>query len=312
MDENILSDFQHHDVSFVDCGTTTLATIYLADESEVVLLETITETYSLLQLKQQTHILPIVKEAQNESFVKLIQTYDITSIITVTKTFYPINNNQFVASRSLKEFNANLDEAGSEVNLNFELTDEENSDYDRLTNITNISYFNSGLPVIKNNVKDKEVSYFSKNSESFYFFNEFNYLHTNSLNVTVNKTNINQSSNTKFGKAQDHSLHIKLSKPFDSALTFFNTEITSDPLQTFLIPNALIQTSSTTFVEQTVLTRIISKVLKLTFGAKTTYTTLYSTDIVPIGITTFFSTPLFTQPSVMLTGIYTAPLSHWQ
>lgn len=61
-------------------------------------------------------------------------------------------------------------------------------------------------------------------------------------------------------------------------------------------------------VTQTMLTQTQSKVLKLTFGAKTAYTTLFSTNVVPTILTTYItqSVPII-QPTAAFPGYYPAP-----
>lgn len=55
--------------------------------------------------------------------------------------------------------------------------------------------------------------------------------------------------------------------------------------------------TSTPVVTQTMVTATDSKVLKLTFGAKTAYTTLYSTRVVPTQLTTYLTASVPVQPS---------------
>lgn len=61
-------------------------------------------------------------------------------------------------------------------------------------------------------------------------------------------------------------------------------------------------------VTQTMVTETQSKVLKLTFGAKTAYTTLFSTNVVPTILTTYItqSVPVI-QPTAAFPGYFPAP-----
>lgn len=64
-----------------------------------------------------------------------------------------------------------------------------------------------------------------------------------------------------------------------------------------LFPQPSFQIATTPLVTQTMLTETDSKVLKLTFGAKTTYTTLYSTKVTPTILTTYLTNSVPIQPT---------------
>jgi hypothetical protein len=66
--------------------------------------------------------------------------------------------------------------------------------------------------------------------------------------------------------------------------------------------------TSTPVVTQTVVTETDSKILKLTFGAKTAYTTLLSTKVVPTVLTTYVTASIPVQPSApAFPGYFPAP-----
>lgn len=67
------------------------------------------------------------------------------------------------------------------------------------------------------------------------------------------------------------------------------------------------QIHSTPVVEQQIVTQTDSKVLKLTFGAKTAYTTLYSTRVVPTMVTSYVTQSVPFQPSAAFPGYFPAP-----
>lgn len=67
------------------------------------------------------------------------------------------------------------------------------------------------------------------------------------------------------------------------------------------------QLQSTPIVTQTMLTQTNSKVLKLTFGAKTAYTTLFSTTIVPTMLTTYLTQSIPVQPTAAFPGYFPSP-----
>lgn len=62
--------------------------------------------------------------------------------------------------------------------------------------------------------------------------------------------------------------------------------------------------TSQPIVQQTVATVSDSKVLKLTFGAKTAFTTLYSTRVVPTELTSYVTSTIAVQPTVPAFGGY--------
>ncbi|XP_053685724.1 uncharacterized protein LOC128735254 [Sabethes cyaneus] len=76
-------------------------------------------------------------------------------------------------------------------------------------------------------------------------------------------------------------------------------------LNPFQQPQVALQ--STPVVTQTVVTETNSKVLKLTFGAKTAYTTLYSTTVVPTQLTTYVTQSVPIQPTAAFPGYFPAP-----
>ncbi|XP_058065741.1 titin [Anopheles bellator] len=68
-----------------------------------------------------------------------------------------------------------------------------------------------------------------------------------------------------------------------------------------------LQLQSTPVVTQTIVTETNSKVLKLTFGAKTAYTTLYSTTVVPTVLTTYLTQSVSVQPTAAFPGYFPNP-----
>lgn len=64
-------------------------------------------------------------------------------------------------------------------------------------------------------------------------------------------------------------------------------------------------------ITQTLATVSESRVLKLTFGAKTAYTTLFSTKVVPTELTTYVTNTVPVQPTVAAyPGYYPAPVPY--
>jgi hypothetical protein len=67
------------------------------------------------------------------------------------------------------------------------------------------------------------------------------------------------------------------------------------------------QIQSTPVVQQQIVTQTDSKVLKLTFGARTAYTTLYNTRVVPTVVTSYVTQSFPVQPSAAYPGYFPAP-----
>jgi hypothetical protein len=68
------------------------------------------------------------------------------------------------------------------------------------------------------------------------------------------------------------------------------------------------QITSTPVITNLIVTATESKVLKLTFGAKTAYTTIFSTHVVPTQITTYITNSVpVVQPTAQFPGYYPAP-----
>lgn len=65
--------------------------------------------------------------------------------------------------------------------------------------------------------------------------------------------------------------------------------------------------TSSPFVQNTLLTQTRSKVLKLTFGAKTAYTTIFSTTVIPTAVTTYITTSVPVQATAAFPGYFPAP-----
>lgn len=69
--------------------------------------------------------------------------------------------------------------------------------------------------------------------------------------------------------------------------------------------------TSAPLITQTLATVSESRVLKLTFGAKTAYTTLFSTKVVPTELTTYVTTTLPVQPTIAAyPGYYPPPVPY--
>ncbi|KAI4462449.1 hypothetical protein MML48_4g00018608 [Holotrichia oblita] len=65
--------------------------------------------------------------------------------------------------------------------------------------------------------------------------------------------------------------------------------------------------TSSPIVQNTVVTETESKILKLTFGAKTAYTTIFSTKVVPTVLTTYMTASVPVQATAAFPGYFPAP-----
>ncbi|KAB0798877.1 hypothetical protein PPYR_06757 [Photinus pyralis] len=70
--------------------------------------------------------------------------------------------------------------------------------------------------------------------------------------------------------------------------------------------------TSSPVVQTTVVTETESKILKLTFGAKTLYTTILSTTVVPTVLTTYMTASVPVQPTAAFPGYFPAPYPPFQ
>lgn len=81
--------------------------------------------------------------------------------------------------------------------------------------------------------------------------------------------------------------------------TLFPQQPTLFPQQPTLFPQQpSFAITSTPVVTQSMVTQTDSKVLKLTFGAKTAYTTIYSSSVVPTQVTSYITQSVAVQPTV--------------
>ncbi|XP_026747386.1 probable serine/threonine-protein kinase nek3 isoform X1 [Trichoplusia ni] len=122
--ENILATASPYEKDhYLDSSIVTLPAITLSSDMETPPLETVTETFSTTQNMLKTHILPVVRDVNMTSSLTFVQTYQVTRLVTATKTLPPMDFFQFIPSKTLKEFNSRLDEAGSELHLELDFGD---------------------------------------------------------------------------------------------------------------------------------------------------------------------------------------------
>ncbi|XP_053965148.1 mucin-2 [Anastrepha ludens] len=263
--ENILATSTREPNFLRDSGVTTLKALHISENAETPSLETVVDSFSTTLKKLRTQVLPIVYDINNEtSYVTLTQTYDITSLITVTKTLSPLETD--IPLRSFTDFGANLDEAGSEINLELEFGDEDNAE----------------------NSKD-DKPYRAKFSDIADLFGK-------SSNLTSEEIQRLALWKLQNGSQQFSSLNVPSIPQFtpESTLPFPSIAPSINP---FLLPLQQFQTITSSIVHETIATQTNSKVLKLTFGARTAYTTIFSSEVVPTRATSYIITSIPVQPT---------------
>lgn len=303
--ENILESTVQMNEHTLDGSITTLNTIHVTDSLETPELETITESFSITQTKLKTQILPIVFEKKNETVqVTLVQTYDYTSLITLTQTVWPGKDN-FSPSKNFKDFSGILDEAGSEINLDLDFADEGNfGQYDVKPN------HNSKLELkgvgnstdIKGTINYSDQLMNSENSIVSFIAPSNNVITTTRPIIKIET--VWESYVVPLMRGTDTILRT-LSKSIGVIeKTEISTEVSTilSPMSQFpyslnpfynpllALPQQQLITSTSIF--DTFVTETSSKVLKLTFGARTAYTTIFSTSVVPTGVTKLITATL--------------------
>jgi hypothetical protein len=335
--ENILAATSHIDKehNLLDSSIATLPVLSLNDDQPTPPLETLTETFSTTQVMLKTHILPVVRGTNTSSYT-LIQTYHVTRLVTATKTLPPMDLYQFVPSRTLNEFNSKLDEAGSELHLELEFGDEDNDDDEdsprrvALPEDLNLANIGSDFdlsevdrsklpnttrrpkPKPKTTEKPKEENPLGLTPEQLALLRLLNPAAIPNV-ITTSKPVVKVET-----VYESHVLPI-----INGANTIFSTisrpiatvtktdyeigtsvvpQVTPPPINPLLLQQQQLQQhqfqiQSTPIVQQQIVTQTDSKVLKLTFGARTQYTTLYSTKVVPTMVTSFVTQSIAVQPS---------------
>ncbi|ALC42659.1 CG16786 [Drosophila busckii] len=308
--ENILESSTQITQPSIDDSITTLRAVHCTDCLETPELETITESFSITQTKLKTQILPIILEKRNETIqITLVQTYDYTSLITVTQTISPIGDH-FIPSKNFKDFEGILDEAGSEINLDLEFGDEGNfgksekspfnstsaKPLEPLTNLSQIS--KPEIPVINNSVitSTRPVIKLETMWESYIVPLVRG---TESILRTLSKS-VGVVEKTEY--VTDVSTIIPASQFPVSQFPY-----SLNPFYNPLLPIPPQQLVTSTAIYETMITATSSKVLKLTFGARTAYTTIFSTSVVPSAVTKLITATLPVQNSVSFPNYYPPP-----
>lgn len=351
--ENILATSSNYgkDNNFLDSSVATLPTIYLASDMETPPLETLTETFSTTQTMFKTHVLPFVYGGNETATSTLVQTYLITRLVTATKTLPPMEAYHFIPSKTLKEFNSRLDEAGSELHLELEFGDQNEQDEDGLQkklyssdlDLANIgsdfdlsdvdkSRFPDGHPRLKkaNVLKPAITEPLSPpglNPDQLQQLALLRLLNpaaapqgqviTTSKPVfkieTVYESHvipINNGGNTLFTTISK-ILGTVTKTDFEygtSTITPPALPLPPVPVNPLFPPAPQFAVTSSPVIQSTLVTQTDSKILKLTFGAKTAYTTIFSTKVVPTLLTTYMTASVPVQPTAAaFPGYFPAP-----
>ncbi|XP_044749451.1 uncharacterized protein LOC123310122 isoform X2 [Coccinella septempunctata] len=360
--ENILATSSNYDKdnNFLDSSIATLPPIYLGSDMETPPLETVTETFSTTETMLKTHILPIIRSPNDTTTSSLIQTYLITRLVTATKTKPPMEAYDFVPSKTLKEFNSHLDEAGSELHLELEFGDQNEQDegvpkrvFPPDIDLSDIGSKFDLSDVDKNRVPEghlrlkKAHSTTSKNqllpdlnSASNFSPDQLQQLaFLRLLNpaaalqqpqvITTSKPVLRVETSYESYVIPitngQHTFATTLSKivgtvtrtEYEYATSTISPgmpqqlQFPQAPLNPLFppVPQAQIQftVTSSPVVQTTTVTETRSKVLKITFGAKTAYTTVLSSTVVPTVLTTYVTSSVPVQPTAAFPGFFPAP-----
>lgn len=347
--ENILATASPYgkDHYLLDSSIATLPAITLSSDVETPPLETVTETFSTTQNMLKTHILPIVRDANLTSSLTFIQTYQVTRFVTATKTLPPMDFFQFIPSKTLKEFNSKLDEAGSELHLELDFGDS-NEDEDGVPR--RVFPPDLDLANIGSNFDLTEIDKYRDNHL------RLKKAHGQSKGNQVTETPNPSTAALSPEQAQQLALLrllnpaaaaqiptvVTTSKPILTYETVYESFVVpifngkssvqstiSRPVSTVTKTEYEIGTSSlpalpinplypqqqqftvtsTPVVLNTEVVATNSQVLKLTFGGKTVYTTLFTTKVVPTVLTSYVTSSVLVQPSIGFPGYFPAPFA---
>ena len=270
--------------------------------SETLPLETMTDIFSTSEILLKTHLLPVVKDS-NTTTITLVQTYEVTKVVSATKTLPPTELFQFIPSKTLNEFNTRLDEAGSELHLELDFGDNDNSEEQHsvtmlpeLSNSTELTPPPIPLPTPQEQLTPEKLQQLAF----------LRFLNPNQPPVVTSTPVISvQTLYDTHVIPVFNGLSTVLSTISRPIKTITNTQYMTNTIPIPSLPLPLFPTqqpqpliTSSPVITQTVITQTDSKVLKLTFGAKTAYTTLYSTRVIPTLLTTYHTTQLPIQPTV--------------
>ncbi|XP_062134633.1 probable serine/threonine-protein kinase nek3 [Drosophila sulfurigaster albostrigata] len=314
LSENILESTMAMNEPSLDGSISTLKPIYITDSLETPELETITDSFSVTQTKLRTQILPIIFEKKNETVqITLVQTFDYTSLVTVTQTISPFRDN-FIPAKNFKDFAAILDEAGSELNLDLEFGDEGNGgQFEGKVKLESKGNSTNIIPNIQSEkINIPEISVLNP-------LNPSNNLITSTRPVIKLET-IWESYVVPLVRGTDSVLRTLSKSVGVVEKTEYITEVSTlpvlpmsqypysiNPFYNPLLQLPQQQLITSTSILNTLVTATSSKVLKLTFGARTAYTTIFSTSVVPTEVTQLITATLPVQNQGAFPNYYPPP-----
>ncbi|KAH0954723.1 hypothetical protein HN011_007861 [Eciton burchellii] len=330
----------------LDSSVATLPAVSLDAGQATPPLETLTETFSTTQTLLKTHLLPVIHD-NSTTRLTLVQTYNIARVVTATKTLPPMEIYQFIPSKTLNEFNSKLDEAGSELHLELDFSDDDRDDEDTPKRIIAPNNDDSDLDIFKLTSPSKVKSDVPTSSSSieqqltpeqaqqlallkYFGQQQQQQVVTTSRPVVVLET-LYESHVIPVVNA-GNTIYSTLTRPVGTIPRTsyeYGTSTLSPVLQPQVpqIPQVpqvpqvpqlplfpqqpQFTITSAPLITQTLATVSESRVLKLTFGAKTAYTTLFSTKVVPTEFTTYVTSTVPVQPTVAgYPGYYPAPVPY--
>ncbi|XP_073994663.1 uncharacterized protein isoform X2 [Rhodnius prolixus] len=319
--ENILTTTPVYDK---EAPIVTLPVINIA-AGESLPLETMTDTFSTSETLLKTHLLPVVRDS-NTTTLTLVQTYEVTKVVSATKTLPPTELFQFIPSKTLTEFNTRLDEAGSELHLELEFGDMDNNEEEHSVavlpdNITTEQTITQQTPLTQQLQQQQlQQQQLQQQLQQQQLQQQQEQLTPDKLQqlAFLRLLNPNQApvitSSTILSLQTLYESHViplfnglstvlsTVSRPVKTVTrTDYVTgtvPLPSLPLPFLPTPQLQPLVTSSPIVQQTIITQTDSKVLKLTFGAKTAYTTLYSTRVLPTLVTTYVTSQLPVQPTI--------------
>lgn len=354
MTENILATATPYekDHALLDSSIATLPAITLSSDMETPPLETITETFSTTQNLLKTHILPVVRDVNMTSSLTFIQTYQVTRFVTATKTLPPMDFFQFIPSKTLKEFNSRLDEAGSELHLELDFGDsnEDEDGVPRRVFPPELDLANIGSDFDLTEVDKYRLAENLLRLKKAHGQNKGNHL-PEPVNPPAAALTPEQAQQLALLRLLNPAAAAQIpdvittSKPVIKFETIYESHViplfdgksttlstisrpvatitkTEYEIGTSSLPALPLQTQNPLFPQQfsltstpvvvnTEITATDSQVLKLTFGAKTVYTTLFNTKVVPTAVTSYITSSVPVQPTGIpnFPGYYPPPFA---
>ncbi|XP_055379873.1 uncharacterized protein LOC129611001 [Condylostylus longicornis] len=350
MENILTSSNRYLDQSLLESSIITLSPLHLSNDEETPALETTIETFSTTQEILRTQILPVVTNETRTSTVTLVQTYHITRLTTATKTLAPLEvyhkykdfngkleeaGSEINLELDFGDDNDNDEDAGAVKRLppeldigmigaDFDLIDvRQGEQHERRSKPARQTHKNQNKDPIQNNLSPEQL-------QQLALLKLLNPAAQIPQVVTTSKPVLRLQTLYEShvipiinGQSTAYSTISKAIGTVTKTELEYGTS-TINPLPIPPVPlnpinpiNPLFpqqqpqfHITSAPMVTQTVVTQTESKVLKLTFGAKTAYTTLFSTNVVPTVLTTFVTTTIPVQPTAAaFPGYFPAPFA---